>query len=135
MFIVWILFAFIFCCIVYCCVLLVLFNAPCYVLLLFINIPFLCFVGACWYSFVGLYWWLSSLPCHILLMLLTPLSCIVLVLIDAPCYVILVLIGTPLLHFIGACQCILVLLCSLEKIFKYMTKFVIRILVIKNKND
>jgi hypothetical protein len=72
---------------------------------------------------------------HFLLHCCIVYYCVLLVLIDVPCYVILVLIGTPLLHFLGACQCILVLLCSLEEIFKYMIKFMIGILVIKEKND
>jgi hypothetical protein len=104
-----------------CCI------APCYLILVLVVAPLLCFVGSHYHLLTALCWWLSTLPYGVLLMVVNASYCASFVCFSAPllcfvggcwcpstvlcwcvslppCYIMLVLVNAPLLCSIGVCH-------------------------------
>jgi hypothetical protein len=89
------------CFVIHWCPFMCSINARC-VLLMLADVPFLCFVSVHWCYFVVLYY-VHWHPCCVLLVLISTPFVICWCSLVLPCWALLVLIGAPLPHFVDVC--------------------------------
>lgn len=99
-------------------------TPPCYALLVFMIVPLLCFVTVC-QCILDVFCWCSlAPPCYVLLVLIGTSFCVLLMFINTS-LLLLVFISAPLLCFVLACQCFIVMLCWWYLGFQIGTPFCI----------